>query len=269
MEPQREVNMSSMSISTNVHPSVGTPAGEIIIVDDNEDWRDTLAAILELEGYAVTGFSDGKSFLVDASDRTPICTFLDVIMPGPSGLQVLERLAEIAYQAPVFLISARVDAPVVLEALKNGALGVIEKPFDPYTAVLRVRQAVELWAFAAENKGVPVLGSHRFVGDARLTPQECAMLAEMTAGTSNERAAKNLGISTRAAADCRADVKRKFGARKFADLMGIRLSDVAGKTRNDVAHLVADGALARHPERAKMPRRPRRRPLAGTNRGLC
>jgi FixJ family two-component response regulator len=40
------------------------PASEIFIVDDNEEWRETLAAILELEGYQVIGFSEGTSFLI-------------------------------------------------------------------------------------------------------------------------------------------------------------------------------------------------------------
>jgi FixJ family two-component response regulator len=251
MEHQREGNMSSMGISGCVHAAIGMQVGEIIIVDDNEDWRDSLAAILELEGYAVTGFADGESFLDEAAGRTPICIFLDVFMPGLSGLEVLERLAENAYPAPIFLISARIDAPVMLEALRNGVLGVIEKPFDPYTAVLRVRQAVDLRGQKPENKRADVLSGHRFVGDARLTPEECAMLKEIAAGTASEEAAVNLGISARAAAECRADVRRKLGARKFGELMGIGLAEDA--TREVSAGL-------------KKKRRPSRRPVAGTHR---
>jgi len=59
----------------------------------------SLTAILELGGYVVTGFSDGKSFLDEAATRMPICVFLDVFMPGPSGLEVLEELDKIDYQA--------------------------------------------------------------------------------------------------------------------------------------------------------------------------
>jgi FixJ family two-component response regulator len=213
-----------MDISGCVHAAIGMPVGEIIIIDDNEDWRDSLAAILELEGYVVTGFPDGKSFLDEAAERTPICIFLDVFMPGLSGLEVLERLAENAYRAPIFLISARIDAPVVLEALRNGVLGVIEKPFDSRTAVLRVRQAANLRAQYAESKRPHRLSGYRFVGDARLTTEECGMLKEIAAGTSNEAAAAHLGISPRAAAQCRADVRRKLGARRFAELMGIGIA---------------------------------------------
>src|SRR5215470_6733079 len=204
--------MLQMSVNSREEAAVGTPTREIIIVDDNEEWREILAAILELEGYTVKGFSDGKSFLEEATNRTPICIFLDVFMPGPSGLEVLEKLDEIDYRAPVFLISARADTPVVLEGMRNGALGVLEKPFDPYTAVLRVRQAVDLWAHRAENtenKVTPFRPS-RFAGEARLTRDECAMLAHIAAGHSNEQAAKDLGIGRRAAAKCRSEIKRKL-----------------------------------------------------------
>jgi two-component system response regulator FixJ len=255
-----------MSISTCVESSLDMPAGEIIIVDDNEDWRETLAAILEFEGYAVTTFADGESFLDDAEERSPICIFLDVFMPGPSGLEVLEKLAGMAYQAPVFVISARLDAPVVIEALRNGALGVIEKPLDPYTAVLRVRDAGDRWARGSGSNGVPVVGGDRFVGDARLTPRQCAMLAELTAGIGNERAARNLGISPKAGAECRAEIRKKLGSRKLADMLGISLLEPAPARRQVADIAVADSALARQPAAAGKARRSRRRTLAETHR---
>jgi CheY-like chemotaxis protein len=136
---------------TNVPNIVETlkPADEIFIVDDNEDYRDLLSAILSLEGYQVTSFADGVSFLKEAWSRVPLCVFLDIVMPGPSGLDILKKLTAKNYAAPVFLISARHDSPAVVEGMKNGARDFIEKPFDPYTAVLRVRDAVEFWAGGA------------------------------------------------------------------------------------------------------------------------
>jgi FixJ family two-component response regulator len=267
-----------MSTSTRAEPALFAPAREIIIVDDNEDWRDILAAILELEGYAVNGFSDGTSFLDQASQRTPICVFLDVFMPGLSGLEVLERLDAMAYAAPIFLISARADTPVVLEGMRNGALGVIEKPFDPYSAVLRVRQAVDLWAHRAESKVPHAFRSPRWVGDARLTREECAMLAQIAGGTSNEQAASNLGTSRSAAARCRADIRKKFGVTSSAALVGIALEEIAKAKQDVVDAPVASQPAARALSRTKQELQSRhskvpaplrkRRTLAGTQRDL-
>jgi two-component system response regulator FixJ len=266
--------MLSGDVAECLNPSIGPPAREIIIVDDNEEWRDLLAAILELEGYVVTGYSDGNAFLKEATDRTPICVFLDVFMPGPSGLEVLERLAQIGYEAPIFLISARADAPVVLEGARNGALGVIEKPFDPYSAVLRVRQAADLWAQRATSQAVPAAARSRFAGVAGLTRQQCTMLAQIADGTSTERAAKDLGISTRAAARYRAEIKKKFGVKRFPELVRIALNEIARAKQHAVDLPLArevtarDDAMDFPPPRSRTASVPplRRRPLAGIPR---
>jgi two-component system response regulator FixJ len=260
-----------MSIDTSVRASIAMPASEIIIVDDNENWRDMLAAILELEGYAVTGFSDGKSFLDGAADRTPICVFLDIFMPGPSGLKVLKKLSEIGYQAPIFLISARADAPVLLEGMRNGALGVIEKPFDPYTAVLRVRQAVALWADRASDGKAAPDGQRRPPGEARLTPQEYAMLTQIAGGTGNEEAAKRLGLSLRAASKSVGAVDGRPAAGDLAGLMGLAANGGAERKQEAAARAPAKassrtGKPGRPRVRPPGTSRSRRRPLAGTDR---
>jgi two-component system, LuxR family, response regulator FixJ len=199
------------------------PANEIFVVDDNEEWREMLAAILELEGYRVTGFSEGWSFLKEAAGRTPICVFLDVVMPGPSGLELLKKLNETSYAAPIFLISGRADAPVVIEGLSNGARDFIEKPFDPYTAVLLVRDAVDIWTRRAE-KGIDCgPQSVRLAGDVRLTHRESRMLAQFVAGASNAAVAKNLDINKLVVANCRYRIMRKLGAESPADLTRIAL----------------------------------------------
>ncbi|MGP0090644.1 MAG: response regulator transcription factor [Xanthobacteraceae bacterium] len=199
------------------------PVSEIFVVDDNEDWREILAAVLELEGYRVTGFSEGQSFLKEAARRTPICVFLDVVMPGPSGLELLRELNETAYAAPIFLVSARADAPVVIEGLSNGARDFIEKPFDPYTAVLLVRDAVDIWTRRAERGIDRAPQSAGSVGDVRLTHREARMLAQFVAGASNAAVAKNLDINKLVVANCRYRIMRKLGAESSADLARIAL----------------------------------------------
>jgi FixJ family two-component response regulator len=122
------------------------PASEIFIVDDDEDVRDLLTAALAPEGFPVTAFQDGDSFLRATETRVPICIFLDVVMPKRSGLEVLKELRARHYWTPIFLISARDDTQVVLEAMKNGAHDYIRKPFDRAAPGLRVRDAIEVWS---------------------------------------------------------------------------------------------------------------------------
>jgi two-component system, LuxR family, response regulator FixJ len=194
------------------------PVNEIFVVDDNDEYRELLSTILSLEGFQVTGFSEGASFLREAGVRTPVCVFLDIVMPGLSGLEVLKKLAARNYAAPVFLISARRDSPVVVEAMRNGAKDFIEKPFDPYTAVLRVREAVELWGRRAANRGADL---HALALDAgvRLSYMEREVLAHIVAGASNGEIAERLGLNKKSAANHRWRIIKKLGAKNPADLV--------------------------------------------------
>ena len=200
------------------------PVNEIFIVDDNEEYSELLAAILELEGFQVTVFPEGNSFLREASTRVPVCVFLNVVMPGPSGLDVLKKLNAKNYAVPIFLISARRDSPAVVEGMKNGALDFIEKPFDPYTAVLRVREAVETWGRRATSAAAPDVPSLRFDNGIRLSRMERDVLAHIVAGAANSEVAEALGISKQGAADRRWRITKKLGAKNSADLVRIVLS---------------------------------------------
>ena len=79
------------------------PTSEIVVVDDDENMRDLLATTLAPEGFPITMFEDGDTFLTDAGTRVPMCIFLDVVMPRRSGLEVLKELRARNYWAPIFL----------------------------------------------------------------------------------------------------------------------------------------------------------------------
>src|ERR1041385_4729238 len=128
-----------------------TGSGEVFIVDDDPMVLNALSVVLSREGYQVTGFAEGASFLAAAKTRTPTCIILDVHMPGQSGLDILKELNAQQYPAPIFIISGVGDIPMAVEAIKNGALDFIEKPFDATTVVTRVREAVDAFARRAQR----------------------------------------------------------------------------------------------------------------------
>src|SRR5579871_2789923 len=94
-------------------------AREIFIVDDDPLVLNALSVVLSREGYQVTGFGEGTSFLAAAKTRTPTCVILDVHMPGQSGLDILKELNAQQYPAPIFIISGVGDIPMAVEAIKN------------------------------------------------------------------------------------------------------------------------------------------------------
>lgn len=197
---------------------------EIFVVDDDDNMRELLAAILSLEGFPVTSFADGETFLKASAARRPVCVFLDVMMPGRSGIDILKELSARSYEPPVFLISGRGDAPMVVDALKSGALDFLHKPFDPYAAVERVRAAVELWSRRNEKQTSAGIEAKQFPGKVRLTRREAEVLAQIVRGISSKEIGAALGIGKRTVDNVRMSVMRKLGAKNTADLVRIIMS---------------------------------------------
>lgn len=204
--------------------SVGTTASEeIFVVDDDPMVLNALSVVLSREGYQVTGFAEGASFLAAAKSRTPTCVILDVHMPGQSGLDILKELNAQQYPAPIFIISGIGDIPMAVEAIKNGALDFIEKPFDATTVVTRVREAIEAWSRRARSNGNTL--PRAFPGHDLLTMRERDVLSQIAAGSSNKQAGRELGISPRTIEVHRARIMEKLGAKNAADLVRIVLSE--------------------------------------------
>ncbi|MFZ1885453.1 MAG: response regulator [Rhodoplanes sp.] len=202
-------------------------SGEIHIVDDDAAVRDALAVVLTLEGYHVSGFADGHSFLAAARNRPPACIILDVHMPGRSGLDILKELNAKNYPAPIFIISGQGDIPMAVESIKNGAFDFIEKPFDAETVVNRVREAIEATARQQSRAG---LGDQlaQFPGSDQLTSREREVLNLIAGGASNKEAGRQLGISPRTIEVHRARIMEKLGAKNAADLVRIVLTETRG-----------------------------------------
>jgi FixJ family two-component response regulator len=184
---------------------------EIFVVDDDETMRDTLSAVFTPEGCRVTCFAEGRSFLVAARSRTPVCILLDVNMPGRSGLDMLRELDAPHYPAPILIVSGQRDVPTAVNAIKGGALDFIEKPIEAAVVIARVREAILAWPRRPANGK----------GAEQLTPREREVLARVISGASNKEAGRTLGISPRTVEVHRARIMDKLGARNAADLVRI------------------------------------------------
>jgi FixJ family two-component response regulator len=201
-----------------------TQARPIVVIDDNEDMREMLTLILETEGHPIVSFANGEAFLQKGNLSLPICVFLDIVMPGRSGIQIMKELNARRYEAPVFLMSAWDDTPTVIEALKNGAQDFLTKPFDPYAAVQKVRDAVELWSTREEKKNAAELIRTEFPGGIRLTRREAEVLTQLIKGVTRMEIAKSLGMEKRNVDNVINHTLSKFKVTKSIDLVRIAMS---------------------------------------------
>jgi two-component system, LuxR family, response regulator FixJ len=204
---------------------IGISSNEIFIVDDDAAVCELLSMTFTLEGYRVTIFKDGTSFIAAARMRSPACVLLDVYMPCKSGLDILKELDAKHYPAPIVIMSGRGDIPTAVRAIKSGAYDFIEKRLDAGAVVACVREAIDGWVHQGQqngNGGEPP--SPSFPGCDRLTAREHDVLSQITAAASNKEAAKNLGISPRTVEIHRVHIMKKLVAKNTADLVRIVLS---------------------------------------------
>jgi FixJ family two-component response regulator len=202
----------------------GSCGDEIFVVDDDPSVGETLSAILRRNGYEVTCFAEGQSFLAAARAREPACVLLDVNLPGQSGLDILKNLNGEHYPVPILMISGMGDIPMAVEAIKYGALDFIEKPFRASTVSAAVQAAIAAWtARRGDNvvNGVPT----EFAGRKSLTKREAEVLSQLVIGASSKEAATQLGISPRTIEIHRAHIMGKLGAKNIADLVRIVMSE--------------------------------------------
>src|SRR3990172_152510 len=115
----------------------------VFVVDDDSAVRNSLAYLIESEGWTVNTFASATGFLEAVPDDVPGCIVTDVRMPGMSGLELQQRLGESHRQIPMIIITAYGDIPSAVRAVQNGAMQYLEKPVDGDVLIECIREALE------------------------------------------------------------------------------------------------------------------------------
>ena len=117
------------------------PECYVLLVDDEVDFIEVLAERLEARGLKVDTAVDGQAALVKAADRTFDAILLDMAMPGLDGIQTLRGLLDINSDLQVILLTGQATLRQAVEAMKLGALDLMEKPVEIETLVARIEDA--------------------------------------------------------------------------------------------------------------------------------
>ncbi len=125
---------------------------KILIVDDERAIRRTLRDILEMEKYEVDEAEDGLSSLVKIKQDKFDVVILDIKMPKMDGMDVMDRLSEVAPDLPVIMISGHGDIDTAVEAVKKGAFDFISKPPDLNRLLITVRNALDKSTLIVQKK---------------------------------------------------------------------------------------------------------------------
>ncbi|MFX1561986.1 MAG: response regulator [Promethearchaeota archaeon] len=103
---------------------------DILIVDDEEGMRETLCELLRLKGYQAETAKDGYEAVERISDLKPRIVILDIRMPGMNGVETLRKLKKIMPNLTFIMMTGYSVQHLGREALREGAITIIEKPFS-------------------------------------------------------------------------------------------------------------------------------------------
>ena len=116
----------------------------ISVVDDDDCVRESLQGLLRSVGFAVQVFASAEEFLHSDHLQQTHCLILDVRMPGMNGLELQRQLASTRCEIPVIFITAHGNETARTQALKNGAVAYLCKPFSEEALLNAIRASLSL-----------------------------------------------------------------------------------------------------------------------------
>jgi two-component system response regulator FixJ len=197
----------------------------IFVVDDDEDVRESLAALLEAEGYRAEPYPSAGAFLSSDATGRPGCLIADIRMPDMDGLELQEELVRRKVSLPVIVVTGHGDVPLAVRAMKAGAVDFLEKPYDESLLLQAIGRALNEAGEAAERASAGHMALERL---GALTERERQVLELLAAGKPNKVIAYELNISPRTVEIHRARVMEKMHAKSLAEL--VRMVVTAGGT---------------------------------------
>lgn len=188
----------------------------VYIIDDDEDARDSMAALLRDETIETFAFASAEDFLAAYTGHRPACIVTDMRMEGMSGQDLLDELRRRSISIPALVITAHADTPMTVQAIRSGALTLLDKPCRESELWDAVRTALQ-----ADRKAT---GDEARRSEVRrrlesLTRAEVAVLDRVLAGDPNKAIAHRLDIAIRTVEARRQSIYQKLKADSVAEIV--------------------------------------------------
>jgi FixJ family two-component response regulator len=123
--------------------SSGQSARLIAIVDDDNSVQRALQDLIESEGLSTLCFGSAEQFLDSGAQHKAACLIADIRMPGISGIELQAKLKADRCRIPIIFITAHGDAKMRIQAMRDGAVEFLTKPFDNAVLLETVHAAVD------------------------------------------------------------------------------------------------------------------------------
>jgi two-component system CheB/CheR fusion protein len=187
----------------------------IYVVDDDAAIRSAMRLVLEGAGLAVEDYPSCESFLDAFHPGRPGCLLIDAYLPGMHGMDLLEHLRAAGQLPPSIMITGDSDVGMAVQAMKAGAVDLIEKPIGAEDLLESVGRALEL----ARDSGKAAAARQTAATHlTTLTARQRQIMTLILAGQPSKNIAADLGISQRTVENHRAAIMRKTDSRSLPAL---------------------------------------------------
>jgi len=188
----------------------------VFIVDDDGVLCDGISQLVETVGLKAKVFSSAQEFLDSYDTARHGCLVLDIRMPGISGLQLQEKLAESDIEFPIIFITGYGSVRMGVDAVKKGAIDFIEKPFEDQYLLDQINNAI-----AKDAKDRKNLFERQAIEAklALLTPRERQVLSLIKDEKNSKAIALKLGLSQKTVEGHRAHIMEKMQVETIAGLV--------------------------------------------------
>lgn len=201
----------------------------VYVVDDDPDFREGLELLFRGAGLQPTSFNAGQAFLEAYPKLSPGCLFVDLAMPGMSGLELLKQLRAAGCQWPVVILTGHGSAAKAADVIRAGAFALLEKPL----------RELEVLATASRAQAYLNGGGHAMYDEQiaqriqHLPRREREVFDGILQGLLNKQMAARLGISESTVKSARRALMDRMEVETSLELIAMALrGGVTIKTRS-------------------------------------
>lgn len=183
----------------------------IFLIEDDSSQRKSIESLLEFKGLIVKSFKNANDFLSYHDVTRPSVLISDMRLPDLSGIELYKALINKGENIPIIFISGESSIQQSIDAMKQGAIEFLVKPFDINDLTNAIEKATRI-----EHKRVNLKTLLK-----NLSPREKQVFDLLIQGLNNSELMKKINISLPTAKQYKSEVMRKLGVKSLSELMNL------------------------------------------------
>jgi FixJ family two-component response regulator len=190
-------------------------AATVHVVEDDDSARTAVIRLLQSSGYEAIGYASAGDFLLRRHNAEQGCLLLDMLMPGPSGLDLQASMRDSGITLPIIFMTGYPEVSSCVMAMRRGAIDYLAKPVEPTELLAAVSSALSKDGEARARRQELERLRASF---SALSQRERQVLELVVAGKLNKQIADTLNVAERTVKAWRASVMEKMGTDSAAGL---------------------------------------------------